>query len=511
MESILDYLDFTLDYPEAFDDNPTMYGILLGCWEDVSAHWHATTTKKGYARDYARDILPLVKEKALKDYTREDLDQIIDVQIRKLRENDSRVWNESTRQHFRRIIKRIFEVAEDRGFCTDILWGTQYALSEGSSDSDLNRKEFVVLRKSLTISEEIFIVNKIMTDITQDGEYFGIALMFCLGTRNQEACRIKFNDIRMFSCDQSQYAAYIYSTPDKTGTGDKFSGKTSNMVRIIPVPKMLSDLLKRRRRFLIDKVISGEIVVHKDLISETETREEAAEKFVDGLYIACHGSDYVSSCSPADLTRKGNEVLKAAKVNQELLALIDLDIRRPGRTEEGLKEKDPTAYLFRRNLGSHLYFLGLNDNEIQYIMGHDIEYPNDERYFYRNEEKLYPIALKMRLRPLVNPMGTQEETTVENGTKSLRNTFTAKINMPAVLDNEHASILIRQRELGSKTEIQIKTSSGTSVSGNCVRFNNMEPYSDTINITRVYHEQYARALKRHRNTISDVSDIVQSE
>ena len=46
--------------------------------------------------------------------------------------------------------------------------------------------------------------------------------------------------------------------------------------------------------------------------------------------------------------------------------------------------------------------LGLNDNEIQYIIGHDIEDPDDERNFYRNEERLYPIALKMEERPIVN-------------------------------------------------------------------------------------------------------------
>ena len=67
-----------------------------------------------------------------------------------------------------------------------------------------------------------------------------------------------------------------------------------------------------------------------------------------------------------------------------------------------LREKDPTTYLLRRNLGTHLYLLGLDEAEIQYIMGHSIEDPYIIRNHFENEDLLYEIYRKMKNRPLLN-------------------------------------------------------------------------------------------------------------
>lgn len=70
--------------------------------------------------------------------------------------------------------------------------------------------------------------------------------------------------------------------------------------------------------------------------------------------------------------------------------------------QKGEIEKDPTTYLLRRNYATHLDILGFEENEIQYLMGHDIEDDMDKRNFYRNEERLIEIAKKLEMRPLVN-------------------------------------------------------------------------------------------------------------
>lgn len=64
--------------------------------------------------------------------------------------------------------------------------------------------------------------------------------------------------------------------------------------------------------------------------------------------------------------------------------------------------KDPTAYLFRRNFGTHLHILGLSEPEIEYVIGHDIDDPYETRNEFINEEKLFVIKQKMERRPLVN-------------------------------------------------------------------------------------------------------------
>ena len=173
------------------------------------------------------------------------------------------------------------------------------------------------------------------------------------------------------------------------------------MYRFIPVPQHLLTLIQKRREFLINGILSGEIVVPPSAISSVQDQEKVAS-YVDDLHIACRGDNYFSVCVAGDLSRAGAKLLSEAKANERMMAIIDQTLHTEASEKEGFKEKDPTAYLFRRNLGSHLYFLGLTDNEIQYIMGHDIENDNDERFYYRNEEKLYPIARKMGQRPIVN-------------------------------------------------------------------------------------------------------------
>ena len=71
--------------------------------------------------------------------------------------------------------------------------------------------------------------------------------------------------------------------------------------------------------------------------------------------------------------------------------------------------KDPTAYLFRRNFGTHLHILGLSEPEIEYVIGHDIDDPYETRNEFVNEEKLFSIKQKMDRRPLVNSDLTQIE------------------------------------------------------------------------------------------------------
>lgn len=491
--------DFSKRWNEAFNGNLTLFGVLLDFWEDIAKRWKSPQTRENYLKDYDRYVIPCLNDKPLRDYSREDFDRFIDEVLPRMRKSNGHVYNESTHKHFQHLIKRALEAAEENGICTDILWGTQYAISESVSEEELSKKELVKLRKSLSIQEEIYISNKILIDANQSGELFGLALMFCLGTRNQESCSIRFRDIKPFKCDPTHYVAYVYSTLDSSGNA-ALSGKTSNMVRIIPVPSVLMQLLALRRTLLIKKVLDGDIIPDYDLSLQAAEPEESAAKYVDNLYIACHENNYTVPCTSPSLTKSGSQLLKEAGVNQEQLALIDLDIRRPGRTEEGIKEKDPTTYLLRRNLGSHLYFLGLDDNEIQYIMGHEIEDPSDKRFYYRNEEKLYPIALKMSKRPIVNSTEPCHEVTIRSGSCSLYDTFSEKLIIPTSTTNEQVTISIRQREPRSKTTVQI-TSLDSPLTGTYTQFSNQDAFRETVRITQTYSDQYSRKLQQYNNII----------
>jgi hypothetical protein len=67
-----------------------------------------------------------------------------------------------------------------------------------------------------------------------------------------------------------------------------------------------------------------------------------------------------------------------------------------------LIEKQPTAYLLRRNFATHMAILQLTEAELTYILGHVIVDPQIQRSDFTNERLLYAIKQKMDKRPIVN-------------------------------------------------------------------------------------------------------------
>lgn len=66
-----------------------------------------------------------------------------------------------------------------------------------------------------------------------------------------------------------------------------------------------------------------------------------------------------------------------------------------------IAEKEPTAYLFRRNHATHLYQMGFAMPEIQYLMGHDIEDTSLTRNFFSDPDIFYSLFQKMQQHPLL--------------------------------------------------------------------------------------------------------------
>ena len=103
------------------------------------------------------------------------------------------------------------------------------------------------------------------------------------------------------------------------------------------------------------------------------------------------------------LTAAGRAVLRKIHVNEDVVSYIDRRLHQDAGDMD-LRVKDPTTYLLRRNLGTHLYLLGMNETEIQYIMGHSIEDPYIIRNHFGNEDLLYEIHQKMKNRPFLNDL-----------------------------------------------------------------------------------------------------------
>ena len=477
------------DNIEKIGNDWTFAGVLIEFWDDVSKNWKEERTGRSYLADYKRFVLPYVTDRPLKDCDREVFDNLM-TRLPELRSKEGLITGLPQIRHFKWIIKKVLEAAEKNGVCPDILWGTDYNFPVSASEERLNSDELVKLRKSLAVEEEINIARLILEDPLEEGQKIGLALMFGLGLRNSEACWVKFGDVKPFVCDNSMYYMLVYSSGAFGAGGERFSGKSENMPRLVPIPNKLLSLIFERRKFLYELIERGEFLVAGQAVTFDSC--EQIDDYIDRLTIACVDSDYSAACSSAVLTRTAKNLLKKVEVDQELLSLIDREFRRPGRTEDGIKEKEPTAYLFRRNLGTHLYLLGLNDSEIQYVMGHDIEEEGERRNFFRNEEKLYPIAKKMSKRPILNENSQNKGKEILLDWFSDRNVCEEEVHIPITEGLKKIVISIDQCEPGSSLDLIVDGSrNGTYEQYPCE-----DPLNETLNITFEYQREYERKIKR---------------
>ena len=165
----------------------------------------------------------------------------------------------------------------------------------------------------------------------------------------------------------------------------------------------------------------------------------------------------------------------------------------------GEVEKDPTAYLFRRNVATHLSILGLRRNEIEYIMGHDIEDERDSRNFFRNEDKLYPIAIKMHERPVVNHLGARQ-VALEDDKRPLILNDVSRATIHIAPDPKAAySLYIREHEPNGKLKVTFRSDdneSRASILGTYKASPFDSEYQDKATMLISYHERYEAARER---------------
>lgn len=363
----------------------TFYGVLSLYYETLFRRCNEDT-RSNYNRDYNRWILPDLADRVMKDLEMEDYERV-------MQKVQDKGYATATVQHYRYLIRTVVQKAAKEKICEDVLFGSVFSLPPEEAGETTRQKEFVRNRKSLKIEEEVCLFRELMTDPQQEGARMGLALMFGLGLRNNEACGMVFGAIRPMETHPECYCAWVYQTTEGE-TGDlKAGGKTKNAPRILPIPPKLLELLQGRRAYLERLIAEGTITL----------RPEDGLASVDDLPIACQKSDYTAHCSSRHLTAAGRILLRAIQVNEDEVAYIDRELQNPEqRTKMDVTEKDPTAYLLRRNLGTHLYILGLTEAEIQYFMGHAIDDPYALRNDFTNEERLYPIFQKLSNRPLFN-------------------------------------------------------------------------------------------------------------
>lgn len=367
------------NYVGMIDEKYTFAGVLVRFYDEIFARC-AANTRYAYNSAYNMHILPMLKDRVMETLTLEDCEAVIEAISQK------KDYELATLERYRYLIRAVVKHAVQKGICEDVLFGSVFSLNENDNE---NEKKLVRLKKSLSVEEELLLYEQIMKDPTQDGGRMGLALMFSLGMRNNEACAMKFSSIREMQHNKGKFCAWVLESTEGRTNNSKAGGKTINAPRKIPVPTALLELLQRRKRHIQSLIDNGDVVLEQGMT-------------VDGLPITCK-RDYQTNYTSEELTAIGRQVLREIRVNEDQLAYIDKDLQDEKlRMEMDVSEKDPTAYLLRRNFATHLYILHLTEPEIQYIMGHNMEDIYANRHDYSSEEQLTLIATKMDKRPLFN-------------------------------------------------------------------------------------------------------------
>lgn len=452
------------------DEEFTFYGVYQEFYEDVARNWKAASTKHSNDLAYDRIIsrIPGHDKKPITSYTRKDYDAIIEGMIEKGQGEAGepyQAYKESTLNDYRRLIYYVVEVAAEKGLCDNVLWESLFNPKVSSGDEETIAK-CELLSKSLTIPQEKAVAQALLTNPLQSGQNMGLLLMYALGLRNAEACAVNFSDIKPMQTHPECKVVWIYKTTGYDSSNSKLGGKTKNADRIIPVPDRLAAIIEERRQYL-------------------QTNTDLA---VDKLPIACVGEHWEQRCSGSHLTAAARELFQSIKMDAAQLVFVDSAIRND--EEFPFEEKDPTAYLFRRNFGTHLHILGLTEAEIAYVIGHDIEDPYETRNEFVNEEKLYRIKLKMDQRPLVNELDANTLPQAVSAGQRVIVDGSAKLQFPTVhtkvklslsakepTDTVNVKLIPHPKSLRTKKECDFYTSIPSE-------------FERTVDVRKQYHRLY---------------------
>lgn len=120
------------------------------------------------------------------------------------------------------------------------------------------------------------------------------------------------------------------------------------------------------------------------------------------LPIAFRKGNPLSRCGADDVTAAARKMFSALNLHQVLYnASKQLQQDYAAAMEESSAdefvqlEKEPTAYVFRRNFATNLAILGLHDAEIAYLMGHVIDEEQAVRNTFLDERILHRIKKKL--------------------------------------------------------------------------------------------------------------------
>ena len=374
-------------------DKYTFCGALAYRYKHIAKNWNRDTRKK-YEKEYNNIILPALEhhnEKTIREYTKEDYEQA----IKSIRETGyekggiKHWYAESTIHHFENLIYYVVFQASVYGLCDNVLWGSEFEIDFADETGEIESR--VMIKKSLSVQQEKQLLSELLEDVSEDGSRVALLLMWGLGLRNAEACGLNYGDIKELKDHKGCYAAWIYKTTKINSRDLQSGGKTYNTGRIVPVPdRIVSFLLDRKKQ--VTRLISSQGCNSINIDRLPLCNDGRLEPGLDS---------FIKRCKASQVTSEAHIVFEAAGITAKQVAYLAVELSEDN-TAALLKEKEPTAYLLRRNYATQMNILGLSNAEMQYLIGHDVEDAYESRNEFVDEERIYAMSRKLKQRALLN-------------------------------------------------------------------------------------------------------------
>lgn len=456
------------------DGKLTFWGIYNTYYDEVSKGWYAESTRNSNYSTYLNKILPNLPNhdrRAIDTYTHEDF-LILLATLKKQGQgipNEPHIpYDDATLKHYDFLVRRVMQVAANHYLCPELFLKNKRITKKVSSS-----KRHAVLPKSLSVQQEQ-LVSHILQNYKEPGAHMGLLLMYALGLRNAEACGANWGDLKPMENHPECIELWVYKTTAIGSNILRASGKTDNADRIIPIPSSVLQVLNRRKRFIMSTLPDPSII--------------------DDLPIACREHDFTTRCSSRDLTDSARILFQEIELMHEQMYDLQEEIRtrqeRVVSTFANNFESEPSAYIFRRNFGTHLHLLGLDESEISYIIGHDIESRYETRNEFMNEDKRYRIKLKMEQRPLVNLSKNTNRPNFINPGQKFQIESSQKLRIPTTARRIHIQVTANEPNDPIKIQYISKSESITISKTTAIAADQYHMKNRHIKIIKKYKDLY---------------------
>lgn len=490
-----------------YDKKPTFFGILNKYFDQIGKKYRLSPgTMLAYAKEYERHILPKLNARPLESYTAEEFEQVLaDIY------SNGTGCARSTLQHYRQLIARVVEAAVQEEGMKDPLWGVTFA--EITTPKQVEKQERRMLPKSLTPIQQCAIGEEIYTHADCSGEMRGLMLTFETGTRLKESAGASIGDYQKPTPKRNVACLAIHTTTVNQGHSRHDKPKTGNGYRIGVIGPRATEVIRNKIEKIRHTIDSGEIILDPN----------STTPMFEAIPIANSTKSLLIPCASPQLTQKFRHVLRdAGYADDDYLAA-----QRIAESEEFAEaekrvtpgdlgfaqEKDPTAYILRRQFCTDTHIVGCTAEERQYAMGHKIENPAVDRRDFRNDDMLHSLADKLNKRPATNKDVLLPKETIMDGQSLINKDFhNESIRIPA----KKGKLIIRITSYEPLTPVTAEIRIPGELKATCKYHQQSSSATQRreVNVLNDYYNEFRRAyslLDQAKAKDEDIADINKQE